>query len=78
MLDAHHASALGKGRTLRLARAHLTGGLAMLHAQPGGERVPRSWDPATDFTATGVSDGAWVELRPPGGRTGWLHVSSLA
>ena len=79
VLEQHHASSLGKGRTLRVARGRLTAGLAMLHEQPGGGFVSRSWDAATDFTTTGVSSAAWLEVRPPGGHlAGWLHVAQLA
>ena len=84
LIDAAHACTIESGRAVRVTRQALAAGLAVLLDRPDGvplassAGVPRTFDAATAFMATGLSSGAWVEVSPPGGQhRGWLRCSDL-
>ncbi len=84
LLDTAHAAAIERGRVVRVTRQGLVAGLAVLRDQPGGMQivssagVPRGSNATTNFVATGVSSGPWLEVSPPGAQLrGWLRCSDL-
>ncbi len=85
-LDAAEVAGFAAGRVAHARRVAFAAGVVALRDGPrdgaGAVRsrggIVRTWDFSAAFATTGKTEGAWVELRAPGGEhRGWLHRSGI-